>query len=219
MAQKRAQLLQIDPEHPQPHRIKQAAARIEAGEIVVYPTDTIYGLAADIESRDAMEKLYRLRDLERTKPLSLITTSLSEVSRYAIVSNDCYRFMRRVLPGPYTFILGATKEVPKNMGFKKRRTVGIRIPKHAVALALAEALGRPLLTTSALDLERRSEADEGELFGLSDPIRLAEQYGNDAALVLDSGILRGSPSTVIDWSEDEPVVLRVGAGDVEGLPV
>ncbi len=209
MAVRRAQLLEIDAEHPEPHRIRQAVNRISAGEIVIYPTDTIYGLAADIESREAMEQLYRMRNLDRTKPLSLVTTSLSEVSKYAVVSDDCYRFMRRALPGPYTFILGATKEVPKSMGYRKRRTVGIRIPNHKVALALAEALGRPMLTTSALDGD--------EAGGLSDPIRLAERYGAEVALVLDSGILRGSPSTVIDWSEDVPALVRAGAGDVSGV--
>ncbi len=202
MARARAQLLEINPEHPEPHRIKQAVARLEAGKVVIYPTDTIYGFGADMAQHAGVDRLYALRKLDPKKPLSLICATLSEISRYALVENECFRFMKRVLPGPYTFILRATRDAPR-MGQAKRRTVGIRIPANPVAMALVDALGRPLLSTSAV-------LDDGP----SDPVRLAEELANspDVALVLDAGILSGTPSTVIDWSDEQPLVIRAGAG-------
>jgi tRNA threonylcarbamoyl adenosine modification protein (Sua5/YciO/YrdC/YwlC family) len=208
LANRRVQLLPIHPEHPEPHRIRQAVARLESGRNLVYPTDTIYGLAAAVDRRSAIEQLYRLRRLDRSKPLSLVCSDLSEVSRFAVMDNECFRTMKRVLPGPYTFILRATKDAPR-LGQSKRRTVGIRVPAHPVARALVSALGSPLLSTSGL-------GDPGP--ELSDPVRLAEAYsGTDVDLVLDAGILRGVPSTIVDWSADGPVVVREGAGDVEAL--
>lgn len=202
------QLLEINPTHPEPHRIRQAVARLESGQNVVYPTDTIYGLAAAIEHRAAVDRLYRLRKLDRSKPLSLVCSDLSEVARYAVVDNECFRVMKRVLPGPYTFILRATKEAPR-LSQSKRKTVGIRVPAHPVAQALVAALGQPLLSTSGLGTP---DAD------VSDPVQLAEAYANtDVNLVLDAGLLRGVPSTVVDWSNDTPEVVREGAGDVEAL--
>lgn len=177
---------------------------------MVYPTDTIYGLAVDLESRGGVDRLYSLRRLDPRKPLSVVCGSLSEASRYAVLDNDCYRFMRRVLPGPYTFVLRATREVPRT-GDQRRRAVGIRIPAHPVALALVAELGRPLLSTSAI---LDTEDGEGQV---SDPVALAERYGDGVALVLDAGILEGTPSSVVDWTEDAPRVLRVGAGDVSEL--
>lgn len=208
MARNRVQLLEVNPEHPEPHRIRQAVARLESGSNVVYPTDTIYGLAAAVDQRPAVERLYRLRQLDRTKPLSLVCGDLSVVSRYAVVDNECFRAMKRVLPGPYTFILRATKAAPR-LGQSKRKTVGIRVPDHPVAQALIEALGGPLLSTSSL-------GDPGN--DLSDPFELAEAYaGTEVSLVLDAGILRGTPSTVIDWSTSEPELVREGAGPVDEL--
>lgn len=183
-------------------------ARLESGQNVVYPTDTIYGLGAAIDQRAAVERLYKLRKLDRTKPLSLVCADLSEVSRYAVVHNDCFRAMKRVLPGPFTFILRATKEAPR-LGQSKRKTVGIRIPAHPVAQALVEALGAPLLSTSGLG----DPKDD-----LSDPVSLAEAYsGTEVDLILDAGLLKGIPSTVIDWSGDAPEVVREGAGDLAAL--
>src|SRR5262245_17900616 len=191
MPRRRAPLLGISAEHPEPHRIRQAVARLKEEEVIVYPTDTIYGLAVDMGSRRGIDWLYSLRKLDPKKPLSIVCGSLSEASRYAIIENECYRFMRRVLPGPYTFVLRATRDVPRT-GDSKRRAVGVRIPAHPVALALASELGRPLLTTSAI-------LDEASPQEVSDPVKLAEQYGEGVALVLDAGILEGTPSTVIDW--------------------
>lgn len=209
MAMKRAPLLAISTDHPEPNRLRVAAEHLKNEEIVVYPTDTIYGLAVDIESRRGIEKLYALRKLDPRKPLSVVCASVSEASAYAAISNECFRFMRRVLPGPYTFVLKATPKVPKT-GDHKRRAVGIRIPESNVARALVEALGRPVLSTSAI-------IDEEAPLGVSDPVALAERYGAFVAMVLDGGILEGTPSSVVDWTGDEPVVLRQGAGDVSDL--
>lgn len=205
VARQRATLMEIHPEHPEPHRIQQAVAKLIDARVIVYPTDTIYGLGADISSRAAIERIYALRKLDPKKPLSLVCGSLSEASRYAVIENECYRVMRKVLPGPYTFILRATREAPK-VGDLKRRAVGVRIPEHPVALALTQALGRPLVSASAI-------RDDAEVT-VSDPVHLADHYGSEGvALVLDAGQLAGTPSTIIDWTEDRPVILRRGAGD------
>ena len=165
----------------------------------MYPTDTIYGLGADSESRSAIDALYTLRKLEPHKPLALICRSLADVGQYAIMSNDCHRFMRRHLPGPYTFVLP---------GKTKRRAIGVRVPDSPVALALIDALGRPIISTSAIF--------NGEV--TTDPIILAETLDPQlVGLVLDAGLLTGVPSTVIDWTEEEPQVVREGAGDVSDL--
>ncbi|MFO0727235.1 MAG: L-threonylcarbamoyladenylate synthase [Myxococcota bacterium] len=209
MAKKRAPLLAISPLHPEPNRLRIAAEHLRNEEVVVYPTDTIYGLAVDIESRRGIEKLYALRKLDPKKPLSVVCASLSEASTYASINNECFRFMRRVLPGPFTFVLKATPRVPKT-GDHKRRSVGIRIPESEIARALITSLGRPVLSTSAI-------LDEGSPSSASDPVLLAEHYGDFVAMVLDGGILEGTPSSVVDWTGDEPVVLREGAGDVSEL--
>lgn len=207
LARRHIPRLDVNSVHPEPHKIRQAAALLESGRVVVYPTDTIYGLGADMTSRAAIDRLYQLRRLDPHKPLSLICRSLADVGRYAVIPNDCYRFMRRHLPGPYTFILKATPEAPR-MGKSRRRAIGVRVPDNAVAHALIDALGRPLISTSAIF--------DGD--APSDPIVLAETLDPQiVGLVLDAGLLFGTPSTVIDWSEEEPEVLREGAGDVSDL--
>ena len=190
--------------------MNRAVALLSSGQVVIYPTDTVYGLGADMEERSAVDRLYTLRGLDRKKPLSLICASLSQVSRYAVVDDDCYRFMRRVLPGPYTFILRATREAPR-LGQTKRRTVGVRVPDHAVSLALVEMLGRPLLSTSAVAPRQASST-------VSDPVELASQFGSaGVAMVIDTGLIEAKRSSIVDWSGGEPEVLREGAGDVSDL--
>lgn len=204
---KRVPLLSVNPEHPEPHRIGQAVSRLVQGQVIGYPTDTVYGFAADIEHRQAIDRLYGLRKLDPKKPLSLVCADQSEVSRYAVVSDECFRFMKRVLPGPYTFVLRATRQAPR-LGQSKRRAVGIRIPASPVARALVERLGRPIVSTG-IPLDGAA---------YSDPMELAERYaGGDVTLFLDGGLAPGALSTVIDWSEDEPEILRLGAGDVSDL--
>lgn len=208
MATRRTTLLHVNADHPEPHRIGQAVAHLQAGRIIVYPTDTLYGLAADIENRGAIDRLYSLRRLDPKKPLSLICADLPQVGQYAILDDDCYRFMRRVLPGPYTFILKATRAAPR-MGQSRRRAVGIRVPANPVAQALVRALGRPILSTSAAPHEEEA---------VTDPVELANLYGGrDVALVLDAGLAVNTPSSVVDWSSDAPEIIREGAGDLSEL--
>lgn len=209
MSRAKSNRLEVHPEHPEAHRIGRAVAELEKGLAIVYPTDSLYGLAVDLRNLTAIDRLYRLRRLDPKKPLSLICSSLSQIGQYAVVSNECFRFMRRVLPGPFTFVLNATREVPKT-GQSKRKTVGIRFPDHPVAQALVEQLGRPLLSTSAV-MEEDPE-------GLSDPLILAGAYpAREVPLVLDAGLLEGTPSTVVDWTGEAPDVLRIGAGDITDL--
>lgn len=205
VARNRVTRLEINPEHPEPHRLRQAIARLEGGQPIIYPTDTLYGLGADLQQTSAVQKLYGLRRLDPKKPLSLICSSLEEVGRYAVFSNDAFRFMRRHLPGPYTLILKATREAPR-MGQSKRRTVGVRIPDHPVAIELIRMLGRPMLSTSV-----EEEGDE-----VQDPAIYAERFqAFEVGLILDAGILEGRSSTVIDWSDEEPELLREGAGPTD----
>jgi tRNA threonylcarbamoyl adenosine modification protein (Sua5/YciO/YrdC/YwlC family) len=207
LARRNIPRLDVNAVHPEPHKIRQAAALVESGRVVVYPTDTIYGLGADLTLRPAIDRLYQLRRLDPDKPLSLVCRSLGDVGRFAIIPDDCFQFMRRVLPGPYTFVLKATPEAPR-MGRSKRRTIGVRVPDSPVARALVDALGRPLISTSAI-----FDSQNG-----SDPIALAETLDpQSVGLVLDAGLLDGVPSSVIDWTDEEPVVLREGAGDVSDL--
>lgn len=197
--------MEIHPEHPEPHRVRQAVARLEAGQPIIYPTDTLYGFGADCRSTAAVQRLYGLRRLDPKKPLSMVCASIEEAGQYAVIPNDAFRFMRRHLPGPYTLILKATRNAPR-MGQSKRRTVGIRIPDHAVAQALLEQLGRPLLSTSV-----EEEGDQ-----VQDPREYAERFPPaDLGLIVDAGILKGEGSTIVDWSEDDPVLVRAGAGPID----
>jgi tRNA threonylcarbamoyl adenosine modification protein (Sua5/YciO/YrdC/YwlC family) len=207
VARGRVQRLEIHPEHPEPHRIRQAVARLQSGIPVIYPTDSLYGIAADSSQSAAMQRLYSLRRHDPKKPLSLVCTDLAQVGQFATFSTECFRFMKRCLPGPYTLILSATKSAPR-MGQSKRRTIGIRIPAHPVAQALASSHGSPLLSTSV-----REETDD-----VQDPVEIAEWFGaHEIGVVLDAGILKGRASTVIDWTGDEPAILRRGAGPVDDL--
>lgn len=201
------QRLEVHPEHPEPHRIKQAVARIEAGLPVIYPTDTLYGIGADSGSSAAIQRLYALRRHDPKKPLSLVCHDLTQISNYATFSTECFRFMKRCLPGPYTLILNATKQAPR-MGQTKRRHIGVRIPDHPVALALVQHHGSPILSTSV-----QEEGDE-----VQDPVELAQRFAShEVGVLLDAGILQGRASTVIDWTGEEPEVLREGAGSLEPL--
>ncbi len=204
-------ILQLNPEHPQPRRIDQAREILKSGGLVAYPTDTVYGIGCDIFNKQAVERLHALvkeiKGAPDHSPLSFICKDLSNIAEYAFVSDYAYRTLRRMLPGPYTFVLEATKLVPKVMR-KKRKTVGIRVPDSPIALALVEALGNPVANTSATD-------GEGEL--LPDPWTIEDLYGHAVDLVIDGGYVFPEPSTVIDFSGDYPQLIRRGKGDVGDL--
>jgi len=201
-----APIISIDPEHPQPRFIERAVAALEAGGVIAYPTDTYYAIGCDLSNKRAIEKLYRLKQRAANKPLSFLCADLSDISRYAKVSNQAYRTMKRLVPGPYTFILPATRLTPE-IAMTRQKTVGIRVPQAAIPLALVERLGRPLLTTSA--------TFEGET--LDDPREIKGRLGHGLELIIDGGYQQDEPSTVLSLLDDRIEVLRMGKGKVEGL--
>ncbi len=194
-------------ETPSRKQMMHAANILKKGGVIVYPTDTIYGLAADIYNKDAVARLFKIKKVARQKLLSFICPDIQSVSEWAHIPNNVFRIMRRVLPGQYTFILPASKEVPKAI-LQKRRTVGIRVPDCEVARALTQELGRPLLSTSV-------PKTEDDFF--TDPDEIADRYRHDIDLLLDAGILPDLPSTVVDFTVDPPEIVRAGAGDVDAL--
>jgi tRNA threonylcarbamoyl adenosine modification protein (Sua5/YciO/YrdC/YwlC family) len=199
-------LIEVHPEHPQPRKLRQAVAALEAGEIIAYPTDTVYGLSCDLMNKAAVERLYRLKAMPRTQPLALVCVDLGDISRYAQVDNPVYRILRRILPGPYTCILNATREVPKTIA-PRRTQVGIRVPAHAVPRELARALGRPLISTTA--------APHGAE-PLQWPDEIAQKYP-ELAVVVDCGPGGVVPTTVVDFTSGQPEIVREGAGPVDFL--
>jgi tRNA threonylcarbamoyl adenosine modification protein (Sua5/YciO/YrdC/YwlC family) len=201
-------LLEIDPAEPQPWLLARVAEVLRRGGVVVVPTDTVYGLTCAISHPEAIERIYALKELDPKKPLSILVRDQRMVSHYARgVSTPVYRLLKRVLPGPYTFIFRATDEVPRIM-LRKRKTIGIRIPDNPIVLALLEQLQEPLLTTSILTPEDQF---------LNDPLEIDRVFGKRVDLVIDGGIMVPNPSTVVDLSGDEPVLVREGKGDLANL--
>ena len=202
-------LLPINPEHPEPRKIRQAVDVLERGGVIAYPTGTVFGFGADLFNKKAVERVYQIKGAKTDKPFSFLCADLSEIARYARVTDTAYRIMRRLVPGPYTFVLEATKEVPK-LCLSRRKTVGIRVPEHPVAQALLAALGRPIISTSA----KRDDHGEWEL---NDPADIAAKF-KQLDLILDAGLAGVVPSTVIAFHENGEVeVLRRGAGPVDGI--
>ncbi len=195
--------IQIHPTHPQRRRVQQAVEVLRSGGVILYPTGTVYGLGCDIHEKKAVERIYQIRQLKKDHPLSFMCPDLSKIARYAYVDDFAYRTMKRLVPGPYTFVLKATREVPKLL-VRKQKTVGIRVPSSAVARALLEELGSPIVSTSA--------TVNGEV--LSDPDHLAERFPQVDAFV-DGGFGGVEPSTIVDLTGDDPVVLREGAGRID----
>jgi tRNA threonylcarbamoyl adenosine modification protein (Sua5/YciO/YrdC/YwlC family) len=192
-----------------PHRkqILHAVKILERGGVIVYPTDTIYGLGADIFNKDAVARIFKIKHVSSHKLLSFIFADLADVGRWAHIPNNVFRIMRRVLPGKYTFILPASKEVPRGI-LEKRKTIGIRVPDSEVARSLVTELGRPLLSASV-----PKETDDFS----TDPEEIAERYRYEIDLLLDAGVMPNLPSTIVDFSVDPPVIVREGAGDIDAL--
>jgi tRNA threonylcarbamoyl adenosine modification protein (Sua5/YciO/YrdC/YwlC family) len=197
-------LLEIQTEHPEPRKIQRAVDALEAGEVIGYPTDTVYGLGCDLMNKRAVERLYTVKRMPKTQPLAFICPDLGDIARYAIVEKAEYRILKHYLPGPYCFILKATREVPK-LVLSKRQTVGIRIPNHEVTLALVRALGRPLISTTA-------QVDGGDPF--VDPNEIDDAFPG-LGLVIDAGGGGLVPTTIIDLTKNPPEVIREGAGPVD----
>ncbi len=201
-------LLEVDPLDPQPWLVARVVEVLRKGGVAVLPTDTVYGLACAITHPEAIERIYALKDLDPKKPLSILVRDLRMVSRYARgVTTPVYRLLKRVLPGPYTFIFRATDEVPKIM-LRRRKTIGIRIPDTPIVMTVLDGLEEPILTTSILTPEDQF---------LNDPIEIERVVGRWVDLVVDGGVMVPNPSTVVDLSGDEPVLVREGKGDLAPL--
>lgn len=200
-------LLSINPENPQSRLISQVCEHLRKGGVIAYPTDTTYGLGCDIFEKRGIRSIYKIKQRDERKPFSFICSDLADVSRYAQVSNFAFKIMKRHLPGPYTFVLEATRVVPANL-VTRQKTVGIRIPDEPIALAIVRELGHPLVTTSA----NISGEDP-----LHDPLEIHEQMGRLLDVVVDGGVRLGDPSTVISLLDDRIEVLREGSGDISWI--
>src|SRR3990170_626642 len=197
-------IIAINPKNPQLRLIRKVVEVLQKGGIIGYPTDTIYGVGCDLFNPEAIRRIHRLKKLDGKKPLSFICFDLKDIRRYAYVSNYAYKMMKRLLPGPYTFILQATKLVPK-IAMTKQKTVGIRIPDNKICLALLKELGNPIISTSVY------KPDEG-LY--NDPAEIEERFGKQLALVIDGGVIMAEHSSIVDLSDEFPKVIRKGKGDI-----
>lgn len=193
-------------DHPEPRKVARVVEVLQKGGVIAYPSDTVYGLGCDLMNKAAIERLYQIKGMQRDKSLAFICPDLSDIARYAIVENPQYRVLKRCLPGPFTFILTATREVPK-MVLTKQKTVGIKVPNHPVPIAIVRELGRPLISTTA--------APPGE-DPIVDPWEMTERFpGLD--YVIDAGDCGTVPTTVVDLSEGDVKVVREGAGPLDLL--
>lgn len=200
-------LLKIHPENPEGRKIRQVVESLKEGGVIIYPTDTVYGLGCDIFDQKAVEKICRLRDLDPKKAmLSMVCKDISQIAEYAAhIDNPVFKLLKRHLPGPFTFVLKAGSGVPKL--FKNRKqTIGVRVPDNQILLDIVEALGRPILTTSL-------KSDDEILEYFTDPIDIYEDFGKLVDIVIDGGIGGNVPSTVIDCTDEEPALLREGVGE------
>jgi tRNA threonylcarbamoyl adenosine modification protein (Sua5/YciO/YrdC/YwlC family) len=197
-------ILAINSKNPQLRLVRKVIEVLEKGGVIGYPTDTVYGVGCDLFNQEAIRKIHRLKKMEGKKPLSFICSDLKDISRYAHVSNYAYKMMKRLLPGPYTFVLTATKLVPK-IAMTKQNTVGIRIPDNKICLSLVRELGHPIISTSVY------KPDEG-LY--NDPAEIEERFAKQLNLVIDGGVIVAEHSSIIDLTDEFPKVIRKGKGDV-----
>jgi tRNA threonylcarbamoyl adenosine modification protein (Sua5/YciO/YrdC/YwlC family) len=202
-------ILKIHEKNPEARVVRRAVEELNSGGLVIYPTDTVYGLGCSVEDKGAIEKIHLIKRQRTDKPFSFVCSDLTHISEYAHVSNSAFKIMKRLIPGAYTFILPAArmKQLPKIL-VSKRKTVGIRVPDSPVTLAIIKELGHPILSTSVTD-------DDGNI--LNDPADIARIFRNSVELIIDGGVGTTTASTILDLTGEEPVVLRHGAGDVSWL--
>lgn len=204
-----AKIIELHPTDPQPRRIEKIVDLINDGGLIAYPTDSSYAFGCHIGDKRAMDRIRRIRRTDRKHNFTLVCKDLSEISTYARVENWAYRMVRSMTPGPYTFILPATREVPKRLQNPKRRTIGIRVPDHPFVRAVLAALGEPIMS-STLSLP-------GDDRPLTDPLEIEERIGHEIDLIVDAGPSGIEPTSVIDLSGGHVEILRVGRGDVVAL--
>jgi len=200
-------LIAINNENPQMRLIRRAVEILRGGGILIYPTDTVYGMGCDLFNKKGVERIYEIQRRDRKQPLSFLCADLKDISRYARVSDDAYKIMKRLLPGPYTFVLEASRLVPKII-LPKRQTTGIRVPDNRICQALVAEMGSPVISTSVKD-------GGGEL--LSDPRMIEELFGKRVDMIIDGGIIAAAPSSVVSLLAEGIEVIRAGKGDVSAF--
>ncbi|MBP2845499.1 threonylcarbamoyl-AMP synthase [Dickeya oryzae] len=201
-----SQFFYIHPQNPQPRLLNQTVEILRKSGVIVYPTDSGYALGCMLEDKAAMERICRIRELDQNHNFTLMCRDLSELSSYAYVDNAAFRLIKNNTPGNYTFILKATREVPRRLMNDKRKTIGMRVPSNPIALELLSVLNEPLMSTTLML--------PGNDFAESDPEEIQEQLGKRVDLIIHGGFLGQQPTTVIDLTDDVPVVVREGTGDV-----
>jgi tRNA threonylcarbamoyl adenosine modification protein (Sua5/YciO/YrdC/YwlC family) len=200
-------LLAINNQNPQVRLIRKTVDVLRGGGVIVYPTDTAYGLGCDLFNKKGIERIYEIKKRSKKQPLSFVCADLKDISRYAKVSDYAYKTMRRLLPGPYTFILEASRLVPKII-LPKRQTTGIRVPASEICLALVRELGHPVISTSV-------KTDEGDL--ISNPAEIVQRLGKRVDLVIDADVMLSGESSVISLVDDAIEIIRIGMGDVSAF--
>ena len=200
-----SQFFQIHPDNPQARLINQVVDIVKRGGVIVYPTDSGYALGCLVGDKAAQERIRRIRQLDDRHNFTLVCRDLSEIALYAKVENDAYRLLKNLTPGPYTFILKATREVPRRLQNPKRKTIGLRVPDNRIAMALLEALGEPLMSSTLIL--------PGEELPLTDPYDIRDTLEHSLDLIIDGGYCGFEPTTVVDLESGEPVVVRKGLGD------
>ncbi|HEY6529538.1 MAG TPA: L-threonylcarbamoyladenylate synthase [Cellvibrionaceae bacterium] len=204
-----ALLLQIHPENPQDRLIKQAVEVLKRGGLVVYPTDSAYALGCQIGDKLALDRICAIRQLDKSHNFTLVCKDLSELATYAKVDNTAFRLLKNHTPGPYTFILDATGEVPRRLMHPKRKTIGVRVPRNPITQALLAELGEPIMTSSLIM--------PGEELPLTDPYDIRELLDHHVEMVIDGGFCGLDPTTVVDLTSGEPKLVRQGCGDASAF--
>jgi tRNA threonylcarbamoyl adenosine modification protein (Sua5/YciO/YrdC/YwlC family) len=204
-----ASIVEIHPVDPQPRRIAQVVSAIRDGGLIAYPTDSSYALGCHIGDKKAMDRIHRIRQTDKNHNFTLVVRDLSEISLYARGDNWAYRFLKSLTPGPYTLILQATREVPKRLQNPRRRTIGLRVPDHPIVVALLDALGEPIMSSTLLL--------PGDDMPLTDPYEIDRRIGHEIELIVDAGPTGIEPTTVIDLSGGSVEILRKGRGDISSL--
>lgn len=201
-----AELIEIHPTDPQPRRVKTIVEIIRSGGLIAYPTDSSYAFGCHIGDKKAIDRIHRIRRTDKKHNFTLVCADLSEISLYARVDNWAYRLIKSLTPGPYTFVLTATREVPKRLQNPKRRTIGLRVPDHAVVQAMLEELGEPIMSSTLLL--------PGDDRPLTDPVEIEERIGHEVDAIIDAGATGIEPTSVLDLSGGSVEILRAGRGDV-----
>ncbi len=204
-----AQYFHIHSQNPQRRLISQAVEIVRAGGLIAYPTDSSYALGCHLDDKKAVDRIRRIRKLDRHHNFTLVASDLKQVAQFAKVDNEQYRLIKTLTPGPFTFILNAKRLVPNRLVHPKRRTIGIRIPDHAVVRDLLQDFGEPIMSSSLILPD--------ESMAIGDPEEIRQRLEHEVDLVIDAGVITNQPSTVIDWHDDNLRVLREGAGNVDFL--